>query len=41
MMEEIRANKVILALTLAREDVKRIFGRKHKDMIEEVSVCAK
>lgn len=37
MMEEIRANKVILALTLAREDVKRIFAPKHKDMIEEVS----
>lgn len=37
MMEEIRANKVILTLTLAREDIKRIFGRKHKDMMEEVS----
>ena len=36
-MEEIKINKVVLALTLAREDVKRIFGRKHKDMIEEVS----
>lgn len=37
-MEEIKINKVILALTLAREDVKRIFAPKHKDMIEEVSV---
>lgn len=37
MMEEIRANKVILAITLAKEDIKRIFGRKHKDMMEEVS----
>ena len=37
-MEGIKVNKVVLALTLAREDVKRIFAPKHKDMIEEVSV---
>lgn len=37
-MEGIKVNKVVLALTLAREDIKRIFAPKHKDMIEEVSV---
>ena len=41
MMEEIRVNKVILAITLAKEDIKRIFAPKHKDMLEEITVCAR
>lgn len=39
MMEEIKTNKVSLAIALAKDDVKRFFAPKHKDSIKEVSVC--
>ena len=38
MMEEIKVNKVALAIVLAKDDVKRFFTPKHKDSMEEVSV---
>lgn len=41
MMEEIKVNKVTLAIVLAKDDVKRFFTPKHKDSMEEVSVCAR
>lgn len=37
-MEEIKINKVSLAIALAKDDVKRLFTPKHKDSMEEVSV---
>ena len=37
MMEEIKVNKVVLAIKLAKEDVKRFFAPKTHDLIEEVS----
>lgn len=37
MMEEIKVNKIALAIVLTKDDVKRFFTPKHKDMIEEVS----
>lgn len=37
MMEEIKINKVVIALTLAKEDIKRVFAPKTHDLIEEVS----
>ena len=37
MMEEIKVNKVALAIKLAKEDIKRIFAPKTHDLIEEVS----
>lgn len=40
-MEELKINRVALAIKLTKEDIKRIFAPKHKDMMEEVSVCAK
>lgn len=36
-MEEIKINKVALAIALAKEDVKRFFAPKTHDLIEEVS----
>ena len=40
-MEELKVSKIIVAIKLMKDDAKRIFAPKHKDMIEEVSVCAK
>lgn len=37
-MEEIKINKVVLALALAKSDIKRIFAPKTHDLMEEVSV---
>ena len=37
MMEEIKVNKVVLAIKLAKEDVKKLFAPKTHDLIEEVS----
>lgn len=37
MMEEIKVNKVALAIALAKEDVKRFFAPKTHDLMEEVS----
>ena len=36
-MEEIKINKVALAIALAKEDVKRFFAPKTHDLMEEVS----
>lgn len=41
MMEEVKVNKVALAIALAKDDVKRFFAPKHKDSVKEVSVCVK
>ena len=40
-MEEIKVNKVALAIALAKEDVKRFFAPKTHDLIEEVSANEK
>lgn len=37
MMEEIKVNKVALAIALAKDDVKRFFAPKAHDLMEEVS----
>ena len=37
MMEEIRINRVALALALAKDDIKKLFRQKTHDLIEEVS----
>lgn len=36
-MEELKINRVALAIKLTKEDIKRFFEPKHKDMMEEVS----
>ena len=36
-MEEIKINKVMLAIALAKDDVKRFFAPKTHDRMEEVS----
>lgn len=41
MMEEIKVNKVVLAIKLAKEDVKKLFAPKAHDLIEEVSANEK
>lgn len=35
-MEELKINRVALAIKLAKEDIKRIFAPKTRDLIEEV-----
>ena len=37
MMEEIKVNKIAIALALAKDDIKRFFAPKTHDRIEEVS----
>lgn len=37
-MEELKINRVALAIKLTKEDIKRIFAPKTHDLIEEVSV---
>lgn len=36
-MEELKINRVALALALAKDDIKRFFAPKTHDLIEEVS----
>ena len=36
-MEELKINRVALAIKLAKEDIKRFFAPKTRDLIEEVS----